>query len=60
MIIIWRSLNKAVNDKEIMLGDELLFNKHKTIRWATIIVLKIGEKYIKERSQKIKSYRKST
>ena len=56
MITIWKSLNKAVNDTEIMLGAELLFNKHKTIRWATIIVLKIGEQYINARSQKIDLY----
>tara|TARA_B100000686_G_scaffold319224_1_gene369756 strand:+ start:56 stop:328 length:273 start_codon:yes stop_codon:yes gene_type:complete len=56
MMIIWNSLNKAVNDKEIMLGAELLFNKHATIRWATIIVLKVGEKYINARSDKIKKY----
>ena len=56
MMIIWNSLNKAVNDKEIMLGAELLYNKHTTIRWATIIVLKVGEKYINARSDKIKQY----
>ena len=56
MMIIWNSLNKAVNDKEIMLGAELLYNKHKTIRWATIIVIKVGEKYINARSDKIKQY----
>lgn len=56
MMIIWKSLNKAVNDKEIMLGAELLFNKHTTIKCATIIVLKVGEKYINSRSDKIKEY----
>ena len=56
MITIWKSLNKAVNDEEIMLGAELLYNKHTTIRWATIIVLKVGEKYINARSDKINKY----